>query len=110
MATQADQPVVNLGVVHDAAHRVHSRVDVCRRASQVRDALVKEIGKPCGEITQRDLASHNLLWLELEEKSITSLKAGDFYGLEQIRNLYLDGNSLTTLPRGSSSGCPDSLT
>ena len=110
VATQADQPVANPGVVHDAAHRVDSRVDVCRRTSQVRDALVEEIGKPCGEITQGDLASHNVLWLELEEKSITSLKAGDFYGLEQIRNLYLDGNSLTTLPRGSSSGCRGSPT
>ena len=98
MATQADQPVANPGVVHDAAHKVDSQVDVCRRTSQVRDALVEEIGKPGGEITQGDLASHNVLWLELEEKGITSLKAGDFYGLEQIRNLYLDGNSLTTLP------------
>ena len=50
----------------------------------------------CALVTSSHLAS--ITRLDLESKSITSLKAGDFAGLSSLNRLQLYGNSLTTLP------------
>ena len=50
----------------------------------------------CDRITPRS----NLPHLNLREKGITALKAGDFEGLSSLRLLTLQNNNLTSLPAG----------
>ena len=67
------------------------------RTPEVRDAIVKAAGvNSANEVTEVHLAG---IWqLDLEDKSITSLKVGDFEGLTALRGLFLRDNQLTTLP------------
>ncbi len=71
---------------------------VCDRTEQVRDELVRSIGKGCEAITPSDL--EGIEYLRLSEKGITTLKSGDFSGLPNITVLSLGENQLTTLPEG----------
>ncbi len=67
------------------------------RTSQVRDAIVREAGvNSADDVTEADLVG---IWqLDLESKSITALKVGDFNGLTSLRTLSIRDNQLTTLP------------
>ena len=71
---------------------------VSDRTPQVRDAIVAATGVPANEVTEAHLAAITSLNLNL--KNITSLKAGDFDGLNNLTVLELWGNQLSTLPLG----------
>ncbi len=79
---------------------------ICGRTKAVRDEIVRKISgvSSCANVTDEHLAaivgnasSNNL---NLSNKGLSSLKAGDFDGLTNLKRLRLDGNSLTTLPAG----------
>ena len=79
---------------------------ICGRTKAVRDEIVRKISgvSSCANVTDEHLAaivgnasSNNL---NLSNKGLSSLKAGDFDGLMNLKRLRLDGNSLTTLPAG----------
>ena len=67
------------------------------RTPQVRDAIVAAAGvNSAADVTEAHLAA--ISSLNLSNKSITSLKIGDFDGLSGLTRLVLEGNRLTTLP------------
>ena len=70
---------------------------VCDRTPQVRDAIVAAVSgvSTCNDVTETHLAA--IETLNLIDKSITSLKDGDFDGLSALTVLYLHSNQLTTL-------------
>ena len=72
---------------------------ICARTEAVRDALVARIesARDCAQVTARQLAGLARP-LELGDKGITSLKAGDFAGLSKLTEIWLDNNQLTSLP------------
>ena len=68
------------------------------RTPQVRDAIVAALRgvNSADDVTEARLAE--ILQLDLENKSITSLKIGDFNGLTSLTGLSVRDNQLTTLP------------
>ena len=62
------------------------------------DAIVVAAGVPANAVTEAHLAAIRGLNLSLQK--ITSLKTGDFDGLNNLTELYLYGNELSTLPTG----------
>ena len=74
---------------------------ICGRTEQVRDAIVGLISgvTSCADVTDAHLADITGP-LNLSNKGITALAAGDFDGLTALTWLYLDSNDLTTLPAG----------
>ena len=74
---------------------------ICNRTPAVRDAIVAAVsGKTtCSSITDTDLAGITGS-LNLDNKDISSLKAGDFDGLTALTKLDFLHNSLTSLPSG----------
>ena len=81
---------------------------VCDRTPQVRDAIVAVLPgvSDCNDVTKSHLAL--ITNLNLSDKNITGLKAGDFDGLSSLRTLTLYKNTLSSLPAGIFSGL-DSL-
>ena len=71
---------------------------VSERTPQVRDAIAAAIGVDVDEINETHLKA--VTSLNLRNKSITSLKAGDFSGLTALTNLNLHKNQLDSLPVG----------
>ena len=73
---------------------------ICRRTPAVRDAIVAAIPgvRNCADVTAEHLA--RVTSLDLLEKGIASLQAGDFRGLAGLTRLVLAGNGLTGLPAG----------
>ena len=72
-------------------------VDVCDRTPQVRDAILEAVGADdCAAVDADAMADVESLRIE----GLTSLRAGDFDGLDNLRTLDLSGNALTTLPAG----------
>ena len=74
---------------------------ICSRTQQVRDAIVGLVSgvTHCADVTDAHLAAITGP-LNLGNKGITALAAGDFDGLTALTTLYLNNNSLTTLPAG----------
>ena len=74
------------------------------RTPQVRDAIVAAVPgvSSSNDVTEAHLNA--ITELNLSNKSITSLKAGDFSGLSSLRTLYLNDNQLTNLPENVFSG------
>jgi hypothetical protein len=76
---------------------------VCDRTEQVRDAIVAAVPgvTECADVTETHLAAITGP-LNLANKSITALKAGDFDGLTALTELDLNNNQITTgtLPLG----------
>ncbi len=79
---------------------------ICGRTKAVRDEIVRMIGGGihCRDVTDTHLAAisgdvHSNP-LNLFNKGLSSLKAGDFDGLTNLKRLRMDRNSLTTLPAG----------
>ena len=71
---------------------------ICGRTKAVRDELVNVIGvTTCADVTDAHLAAITRT-LDLHNKGITALAAGDFDGLTALTELSLSDNSLTTLP------------
>lgn len=85
------------------------RVDVCDRSRTVRDALVAEVsGKSdCDRISVSDLTK--IRTLNLSDRDIEQLKAGDFSGLTKITSLDLSKNDLAALPAGVFEGAGSDL-
>ena len=79
---------------------------VNHRAPAVRDAIVAAVPgvNSDADVTEAHLAA--ITSLSLNNKSLTSLKAGDFYGLKNMGSLYLENNQLTILPEGIFDGLP----
>ena len=75
-----------------------SRVDVCERTAQVRDAIVASANgiDGCAELTASHLA--NIASLDLSGQGIENLRTGDFAGLSALRMLNLGDNRLTGFP------------
>ena len=75
---------------------------VCDRTKGVIDAIVSASGNSdCADVTDTDLES--ITFLDLGVSIITpdtlkTLKTGDFAGLTKMTQLWMDGNSLTSLP------------
>ncbi len=79
---------------------------ICGRTKAVRDEIVRMIPgvRHCRDVTDTQLAAiagdvHSNP-LNLLSKGLSSLKAGDFDGLTNLKRLRMDRNSLTTLPAG----------
>ena len=72
---------------------------ICGRTEQVRDAIVGLVSgvTHCANVTDAHLADITGT-LNLSNKGITALAAGDFDGLTALTQLQLFGNSLSTLP------------
>ena len=83
---------------------VSALIPVCDRTLQVRDAIVATVPSvsDCNDVTEAHLAA--ITSLNIDNKSIESLKAGDFDGLSALTTLYLSNNQLTSLPEGVFSG------
>ena len=73
---------------------------VCDRTEQVRDAIVAAVPgvTDCADVTETHLAA--IMNLNLSNKSITALKAGDFDGLTALETLNLSRNQISTLTAG----------
>ena len=77
---------------------------ISNRTPQVRDLIVLIVrarfqqGISAADVTAAHLRS--ITSLDLRNKSITSLKASDFFGMPSLEKLILDNNSITSLPEG----------
>ena len=72
---------------------------VCDRTPALLAALIAAAGvSDCFGLTSANLAAIGTL--DLSNKSIASLKPGDFAGLSGLERLYLHGNDLDSLPAG----------
>ncbi len=80
------------------------------RTPQVRDAIFAALSdvNDYRNVTEVDLAT--IVSLNLENKSITSLKSGDFAGMLSLTTLDLDNNQLTSLPGSIFGGLPSLTT
>ena len=78
-----------------------STAGICGRTEEVRDGIVDSISgvTACANVTDAHLAAITGT-LDLGNKGITALAAGDFDGLTALEELYLYNNSLSTLPAG----------
>ena len=74
---------------------------ICDRTAEVRNHLLGRISEvsDCAEVTNTHLAEVTGA-LVLSSNQISTLKAGDFAGLNAVSFLYLNGNNLMTLPLG----------
>ena len=89
--------VVYFGFATPASAQLEA--EVCDRTQQVRDAIVAATdAEACGNVTALQL--RDVVRLDLSDKSITSLKSGDFDGLHGLDVLDLSDNSLVSLPAG----------
>ena len=72
---------------------------VCDRTEQVQERILREISgvSDCTDVTDEHLSGIARA-LSLRDRSIATLKAGDFSGLGNLESLGLDDNQLTTLP------------
>ncbi|MGB4031137.1 MAG: leucine-rich repeat domain-containing protein, partial [Tenuifilaceae bacterium] len=91
----------------------HNLVSVCSRTEQVRVAIQKEVdiqrftSGAAGVVrcdTIKDYELKKIEYLQIIEKDITSLKPGDFEGLEGLKMLNLEGNKLQSLDSSVFSG------
>ena len=75
--------------------------NLCGRTPQIRDAIIAAVsGKTtCQPITNTDLAGITSLTVT-NQSSLTTLKAGDFAGLNNLEKLDLNSNRLSSLPAG----------
>ena len=73
---------------------------VCQRTPIIVEELENLTGKKCNEITKNDLLEYVDDFLELQKRSITKLKEGDFSGLGNLEEINLSDNQLKSLPKG----------
>ena len=82
---------------------------ICGRTQEVRDALLRLIetnegaAVACADVTDDHLAAITGP-LDLSNRGITALAAGDFAGLTALTELNLNTNALTSLPTGVFAG------
>ena len=71
---------------------------ICNRTQEVQDAILAKLSdvSDCANVTDSHLAGITGD-LTLSNKSISALKTGDFQGLSDLEQLYLNNNSLSDL-------------
>lgn len=75
----------------------HPNRGICGRTPAVVEELLRRTGRPnCEDVTKSDLGS--VRQLDVVEKGIWTLRAGDFAGLSELRWLNLRDNRLISLP------------
>ena len=86
------------GLLLFAAAQSQQTTGICSRTAQVRTAILAAVSavNACSLVTSTHLAS--IQSLNLSNRSITSLAAGDFAGLTGLTTLSLYNNSISTLP------------
>lgn len=67
---------------------------VCDRTTQVKNAIVKIVEKPCGEVAAMDMEAIS----DLAVYSLETLSLGDFDGLSGLNSLSLEGSQLMSIP------------
>ena len=77
---------------------------ICDRTQQVQDEILRQLSgvSDCAAVTVANLET--VPRLDMEDKSITSLKAGDFAGLTAVTVIGLESNRVTSLPETVFSG------
>ena len=73
--------------------------EICGRTRQVRDTIVAAVGADVCTAVTTDILK-DLVSLDLQGQSISTLRLGDFDGLIRLQELKLAANELTTLPSG----------
>ena len=81
-----------------------AELGICARTLAVREAIVAQTDRvhSCAFIDAGDLRA--IRALDLSDRDITTLQAGDFEGLRRLRELRLNGNALRELPDGMFEG------
>ena len=94
----SELPVEGSSAVKPVAHM---SMNICDRTPVVMDAILSRIPatNDCSEVTSTQLAAITDT-LDLSQKRINILKAGDFEGLISLNTLNLGQNALSTLPDG----------
>ena len=84
---------------------VNVTTGICGRTPEVRDELVNRIASVsyCADVTDADLTTLTSV-LELQNRGISTLAAGDFAGLIHLPHLWLNDNELSELPAGVFAG------
>ncbi len=78
-------------------------VDICGRTPQVRDAIMGDLGEEdCAAVDSAQMAELRLFIFS--QSRLTTLQAGDFDGLTNLRDLRLNRNWLEALPAGVFNG------
>ena len=78
-------------------------VDICGRTPQVRDAIMGDLGaEDCAAVDSAQMAELRLFIFS--QSGLTTLQAGDFDGLTNLRDLRLNRNWLEALPAGVFNG------
>ncbi len=77
------------------------RIGICDRTAQVREGIVSLISSVslCESVTEAELTAVTDTF-DLTNQTITSLVAIDFAGLGSLKELFLHGNQLSSLPAG----------
>ena len=78
-----------------------SSAGICGRTQEVRDAILEKLSdvSQCADVSDSHLGGITGD-LTLANKSISSLKTGDFLELTGLESLYLNNNDLSSLPDG----------
>ena len=71
---------------------------VCERTEAIQKELEVLVKKPCGEMTEADLAA--IKRVAVPERGVSVLKAEDFSGMPNLEIINLIGNPLERLPEG----------
>ncbi len=84
-----------------AGATAHAVMNICNRTDKVRDAILRLIPNEndCRQVTGAQLADITGI-LDVGYQGISSLKPGDFEGLNALEALSLGDNSLSTIPTG----------
>ena len=87
--------------------QAQTTINICDRTPQIEARILSMLGKTeadCGSVTAAELVTlgyYNRSWIVINnDRTLTTLKAGDFDGLTSLRSLSLSGNSLSSLPPG----------
>ncbi len=79
----------------------HGPFNVCKRTPQVKEEIMKKIRKtdPTTDCGLASFLLDQILVLKLTNKGIQSLKRGDFSGLTNLKELWLDNNQIKLLQK-----------
>ena len=108
--TVADEALTDTIVVIISVIDVHDTpistgfMPVADRTPQVRDAIVAAVPNVAAAVDVTEAQVAAITSLNLRNKSITSLKTGDFSGMVSLSNLNLYGNQLRRVPMGLFNG------
>ena len=102
MTDTSTPPIVRIGALPrlPANHYGYTfaRSTACTRTLQVQEAITAAVPgiTDCRDVTDEHLKT--IQTLDLQNRGISTLRSEDFLGLPSLKNLYLSGNQLTSLP------------